>query len=42
MEYKHKRTGVIVSVKSEISGDWERVDAPKSTAEKPKRKQVKK
>lgn len=46
-QYKHKKTGVIVSVNSEIGGDWEPFEAPtakteKPTEEKPKKKASKK
>lgn len=34
-QYKHKKTGVIVSVNSEIGGDWELIKAPAAKAEKP-------
>lgn len=46
-QYKHKKTGVIVSVNSEIGGDWELIKAPAAKAEKlaeekPKKKVSKK
>ena len=42
-QYKHKKTGVIVSVNSEIGGDWELFEAPAAKTEnlaeeKPKKK----
>lgn len=44
-QYKHKKTGVIVSVNSEIDGEWEPFEAPKAETpaeEKPKKKASKK
>ena len=42
-QYKNKRTGAVISVNSEISGDWELLKAPaakteKLAEEKPKKK----
>lgn len=41
-QYKHKKTGVIVSVNSEIGGDWELFEAPTAKAEKPAEEKSKK
>ena len=46
-QYKNKRTGAVISVNSEIGGDWELLKAPaakaeKSAEEKPKKKANKK
>ena len=46
-QYKNKRTGAVISVNSEIGGDWELLKAPaakteKSAEEKPKKKASKK
>lgn len=42
-QYKNKRTGAVISVNSEIGGDWELLKAPtakteKLAEEKPKKK----
>ena len=41
-QYKHKKTGVIVSVNSEIGGDWELIKAPATKTEKPAEEKPKK
>ena len=40
MRYRHKMTGVVIDVPSEMSGAWERVEenpAPSQVEEKPKK-----
>lgn len=34
-QYKNKKTGAVISVNSEIGGDWELIKAPAAKAEKP-------
>lgn len=41
-QYKNKKTGVIVSVNSEIGGDWELIKAPAAKTEKPVEEKPKK
>lgn len=35
MQYRNTRTGAVVEVQSEISGEWEPVKAPASDTEEP-------
>ncbi len=39
MEYRNKKTGAVIDVPAEMSGDWEAVKkaAPKKPAQKPKK-----
>jgi len=36
MEYRNKKTGAVIDVNSELGGDWEPVEAPKSSPKKEK------
>ena len=44
MEYRNKKTGVVIDVKSELRGDWEPVKAEKKSETKkaPKKAEAKK
>lgn len=41
-QYKNKRTGAVISVNSEIGGDWELIKAPAAKTEKPAEEKPKK
>lgn len=43
MEYRNKKTGVVINVNSELRGDWEPVNAEKPAPKKtPKKSGVRK